>query len=229
MRRGGELTRCAPQPDAVGVMVRRPAFAAAWGLLLSACALDLAGLGTAPDGAAPPAQEAAADQSVGQGETGEAGDETGEIEAEGPDAQGPGGDAAPFVVDGASPVDGAGAKDAHVEAGATCDEDGDGYLAMGACGGNDCCDTDAHVHPGQTAYFTQQGACGGYDYDCNGMVVAEYGAANCQWSLFSCNGNGFAPPIPACGDFGTFTSCNLPWYDPITCDSSNAQQAQACR
>ena len=37
----------------------------------------------------------------------------------------------------------------------SCDQDGDGYLAKGApCFGNDCCDTDPNVHPGQTEYFT---------------------------------------------------------------------------
>jgi hypothetical protein len=208
-------------------MVRRPAFAAVWGLLLSACALDMGGLGAAlPDDAgavAPGREAAAADQSVAQPE----GVEAGEDDAVAPDAPGIGGDTSASMVDAVSPVD---ASQDSPTGDAGCDEDGDGYLAMTAsCGGNDCCDQDKHVHPGQTAFFTEPGACGGYDYNCDGKETPEYGAANCQWSSFSCSGDGFAPPIPGCGDFGTYTSCSVPWYDVLSCTGSNAQQAQACR
>ena len=208
-------------------MVRRPAFAAAWGLLLSACALDMSGLG-APlhdDDAgvtAPTAEAAAADQSVEQPEGVEGGEADGD-----PDAAGPGGDGATSTVDAVSPAD---ASQEATGPGSVCDEDGDGYLATGsACGGTDCCDTDAHVHPGQTSFFTKPGACGGYDYNCDGQETPEYGATNCQWDTFSCNGDGFAAPIPGCGVFGTFTSCSIPWYDVLECTGSNAQQAQGCR
>jgi hypothetical protein len=215
-------------------MVRRPAFAAAWGLLLGACALDLNGLGAALPGddggaRAPTQEDATADQSVGEPDGVEAGEEAGEMEAEGPEAQGSGDDGATSTADAVSPADAAAAGDAHAEAGSVCDEDGDGYLATGGCGGNDCCDTDAHVHPGQTSYFTKPGVCGGYDYNCDGKESPEYGATNCTWSTFSCSGDGFAAPVPACGAFGTFTSCSIPWYDPLTCNGSNAQQAQGCR
>jgi len=206
-------------------MVRRPAFAAAWGLLLSACALDMGGLGAAqPDddsgAAAPPHEAAAADQSVLQADNIEAG----EVEA-----AGSGGDGSTSTVDAASPVD-AGGNDSPSGPGQACDDDGDGYLAMGAaCGGTDCCDQDAHVHPGQTSFFTQPGACGGYDYNCDGKETPEYGAVNCQWDTFSCSGDGFAAPIPACGAFGTYTSCSVPWYDVFSCTGNDDQQAQACR
>ena len=181
--------------------MRRPAFAAAWGLLLSACALDMSGLGAplpADDtgATAPPREAAAADQSVALPEGIEAGDD----DAVAPEAS-PGpedGDASSSMVDAVSTADAG--LDSPTGVGPGCDEDGDGYLAMtSACGGNDCCDEDKHVHPGQTAYFTDPGACGGYDYDCDGKESPEYGAANCQWSTFSCNGDGFAAPIPACG------------------------------
>jgi hypothetical protein len=205
-------------------MVRRPAFAAAWGLLLSACALDMGGLGAAvPDddaGAAATSSEAAsADQSVLQPENVEAG----EVEATTAEAQGAGGDTSTST-DAVSPVD------AGQDAGPVCDEDGDGYLSMaGGCGGTDCCDQDAHVHPGQTSFFEQPGACGGFDYNCDGKETPEYGATSCTWSTFSCSGDGFAAPIPGCGVFGTYTSCSIPWYNVLTCTGSNAQQAQGCR
>lgn len=111
-----------------------------------------------------------------------------------------------------------------------CDQDGDGHEAIAApCGGDDCCDTDAHVHPGETAYYTTPGNCGGFDYDCDGKDTPEYGGASCSWNTFSCSGDGFQPPVPACGVYGTFTSCSIPWYNPLTCDGSNQSQAQACR
>jgi hypothetical protein len=209
-------------------MVRRPAFAAAWGLLLSACALDLGGLGAAlPDeggSTAPVPEAAAADQSVVQPDGVEAGGD----EAVVSDTGGAGGETSTSMTDAASPGDAG--EDSPTGTQPACDEDGDGYLAMSAmCGGNDCCDQDAHVHPGQKSFFSQPGACGGYDYNCDGQETPEYGAVNCQWSSFSCSGDGFAAPIPGCGVFGTYTSCSVPWYDVLSCATSNAQQAQACR
>ncbi|HEY3819171.1 MAG TPA: hypothetical protein VGL81_18510 [Polyangiaceae bacterium] len=212
-------------------MLRRPAFAAAWGLVLSACALDLGGLGAAvpadEGGAATPTLEAAAaDQLSVEPEGVEAGEVDTPVGPDG-DAQLPGAEASTAGGDAAGPVEGG--DDASTGPSATCDEDGDGYLAKtSACGGTDCCDQDAHVHPGQKSFFSQPGACGGYDYDCDGQETPEYGAANCQWSTFSCSGDGFAAPIPLCGVFGTFTSCSIPWYDVLSCAGSNAQQAQAC-
>jgi hypothetical protein len=176
------------------------------------------------DDAAAPTQEAAsADQSVLQPE----GVEGGEIAAD-PDAASSGGDGATSTVDAVSPAEAS--LDGPTDPASMCDEDGDGYLATGsACGGTDCCDTDAHVHPGQTSFFTKPGACGGYDYNCDGKETPEYGATNCQWSTFSCNGDGFAAPIPGCGVFGTYTTCSIPWYNVLSCTGSNAQEAQSCR
>jgi hypothetical protein len=173
----------------------------------------------------PGADATGADQSSVSPDGVEAGDEAAD-EAASFDATGFGGETSTPQADATSPGDAV--TDAPPAVG--CDEDGDGYLAMGtACGGTDCCDQDAHVHPGQTSYFTMPGACGGYDYDCDGKESPEYGAASCQWSGFSCSGDGFAPPVPGCGDNGTFTSCSVPWYDVFSCSSSNAQQAQGCR
>ncbi|MGD0524858.1 MAG: hypothetical protein ABSE49_06935 [Polyangiaceae bacterium] len=211
-------------------MVRRPAFAAAWSLLLGACALDLDGLGAGDGGVdvvvvSPTVDATGADQSSVSPDGAEAGDDAAD-EAASSDAAGFGGETSTPQDDASEPWDAA--DDAPPPVG--CDEDGDGYLADSEeCGGTDCCDQDAHVHPGQTAYFTTPGACGGYDYNCDGKESPEYGAASCQWSSFSCSGNGFAPPVPGCGDNGTFTSCSIPWYDVFSCTSSSGQQAQGCR
>jgi hypothetical protein len=213
-------------------MVRRPVFAAAWAAILSACALDMGGLGVDDEdggsGATPASFEAAAgEQSVAQPQSVDG--SGGGPEAPTVDAQGSAADTSTSTSDAPATSD-ASAGDAHGEAGTPCDQDGDGYLAMGAaCGGNDCCDQDAHVHPGDTAYFTTPGACGGYDYNCDGKETEEYGAENCEWSTFSCSGDGFAAPIPSCGATGTYTSCSIPWYDVFSCTGSNGQQTQACR
>jgi hypothetical protein len=41
-----------------------------------------------------------------------------------------------------------------------------GYAAVG----NDCCDTDAHAHPGSSGYSTVPDACGSFDWDCDGTL-----------------------------------------------------------
>jgi hypothetical protein len=203
-------------------MVRWLALAAGLAFVSAACALDVRGLGgDLPDGGprvTPPDQDAGA-PGLDEGGSADA-PATSEGTADGPSA----------IPDAPGYVDAGDALAASPEAGSTCDEDGDGHLAMGpACGGDDCCDHDAHVHPGQVAYFTSAGACGGFDYDCDGKESPEYAGASCQWSSFACSGDGFAAPTPACGATGTFTSCSLPWYNVFSCTGSNAQQAQACR
>jgi hypothetical protein len=212
-------------------MLRWLALVAGLGFVSSACALDVRGLGdeSPADGAAagtPPGE--AGSNGTGSDAGGGGGADAASGPDEGVDApllpvlDAPG---APDAEDGPVPT-----EDAAPEAGSPCDQDGDGHLAIGvACGGDDCCDHDAKVHPGQAAYFTTAGACGGFDYDCNGKESPEYGAASCAWSTFSCSGDGFAAPVPACGLVGTFTSCNLPWYNLFSCTGSDAQQAQACR
>lgn len=206
-------------------MVRVVALAGLVAVVVSACALDMSGVGPA-DLAGEGGVEGTADATTGGTEASEPDTGGGSIESGSPveeAATATGGDGSPAQTADAAP-------DAPSEAGAVCDQDGDGYLAVGAlCGGTDCCDTDKNVHPGQTSFFTTPGACGGFDYDCNGQITEEYGAASCSWSSFSCSGDGFAAPVPGCGDFGTFTSCSIPWYDVFTCTGSNAQQAQGCR
>ena len=109
-----------------------------------------------------------------------------------------------------------------------CDQDGDGHKAMGlTCGGDDCCDADPKVYPGQTAYFATPTACGGYDYDCDGVTMAQYGLANCQSSVLSCSGDGFNQ-ITACGVEASFSVCaSSGLLSP--CTASVGTLTQACR
>ena len=57
----------------------------------------------------------------------------------------------------------------------SCDEDGDGYDATGACGGTDCDDTDASVNPGATE------ECDGIDNDCDGTVDEDDAVDASTW------------------------------------------------
>jgi len=200
-------------------------FGAAWGLVSSACALDMGGLGTADiaqdeGGTSSPAtQDAAAHDAPQAPFTGQ--------DAEGSASS----DGAPSG-EGSPAMDAPSSGDASGDGGTSpvCDQDGDGHeAATAACGGDDCCDTDARVHPGETEYYSTPGNCGGFDYNCDGQDTPEYGAASCSWDTFSCSGDGFDAPVPSCGEVGTFTSCSIPWYNVFSCTGSNPSQAQACR
>jgi hypothetical protein len=197
-------------------MVRWVALAAVASVVASACALPTNGLG-GEVGAEGGASGSASASGSGSASGANAGAGAGTDAAAGAEASTPVPDAADDAV-------------VSAEAGTVCDQDGDGHKATGAaCGGDDCCDADARVHPGQTSFFTTPGACGGYDYDCDSKETLEYGGASCQWSTFSCNGDGFAAPVPACGQIGTFTSCSVPWYDVFSCKGNDGNQAQGCR
>jgi hypothetical protein len=109
----------------------------------------------------------------------------------------------------------------------SCDVDGDGYLARGApCFGNDCCDTDSYVHPGQTQYFTSPSLCGNYDYDCDGIATPEYAVADCKWVGLGCTGDGFVDITP-CGVIASFSVCTS--TTALSCTASIGSLTQACR
>jgi hypothetical protein len=202
-------------------------FGAAWGFVSSGCALDMSGLaapGAVSDdgGATSSTLDASGDDSIeapfpAQDATASSSSDATASSEAGPASDAPAGDvSAPDADEGGMSTD--------------CDQDGDGHEATGVlCGGDDCCDTDAHVHPGETAFYSTPGNCGGFDYNCDGKETPQYGAAGCSWNTFSCDGDGFDAPIPSCGDVGTFTSCSVPWYNVFSCNGSNQSQAQACR
>jgi hypothetical protein len=84
------------------------------------------------------------------------------------------------------------------------DADGDGYYDS-ACGGNDCDDTKAAVHPGasENTYLKCKDSFDQDDNDCDGATNCEdsdcWNTAACQCAPVSC-GEGSAPgPYPECG------------------------------
>jgi hypothetical protein len=90
----------------------------------------------------------------------------------------------------------------------TCDCDGDGYLAAGAaCGGDDCDDHNADVHPGQTAYFDVPTESGSFDYNCSGSVEHQYGSTLTCLPVLCPGGEGYFGALPACGASAAWGDC----------------------
>jgi hypothetical protein len=162
--------------------------------------------------------------SAGSDAANDSGDSSPGIET-GADAPGPGTDATPDAPSDASASDASDASDtsaadsgvdasddvheAAVDALPVCDEDQDTYDARGTCGGNDCCDTDAKAHPGQTTFFAQADACGSFDYNCNGQLDAQYPVnLTCGGTgLSGCSGGSAFLGDPGCGNSGLFATC----------------------
>lgn len=139
----------------------------------------------------------------------------------------------PDASDDASSADASGAdvadsspRDATSDANDPCDKDGDGHREMGnVCFGDDCCDVDANVHPGQTGYFATQSACSSFDYDCDGTASVESGTVSCKLGFFSCSGDGFAAPT-ACGVIARYETCS---WAGFSCNTNDEMRPQKCR
>ena len=122
------------------------------------------------------------------------------------------------------------------------DRDGDGYGVSGqtvsACAapqgyaGNrdDCYDSNADAHPGQTAFFDQDRGDGSFDYDCNRSEDEQYTAAyqcfpGCFYSADGWDGN-----VPACGDSGNLaTGCVFASSYPYCDSTATTSTKQSCR
>lgn len=97
-----------------------------------------------------------------------------------------------------------------------CDCDGDGALSMGACGGDDCDDEDARVHPGQGKFFASRSdnPIVGFDYNCSGNLErppSQSVQVSCgALELLSCAGaQGYFGVPPPCGQAGRWGTCML--------------------
>lgn len=161
-----------------------------------------------------------------------------DAEADGGDGGGEGDlDAAPDASDGEDPLPDAGDPDVDpgpcVPGADPCDLDCDGSRAL-ACGGDDCCDSDSNVHPGQSAFFTTKNACGDFDYNCDGVEQKQLGLGKACSRPFwdnSCSPHqeGFKDNVPACGQPGIkFVGCTA---RTVTggCNSKEEAALQACR
>jgi hypothetical protein len=103
------------------------------------------------------------------------------------------------------------APDASIDASAAdpCDRDHDGHRAVGGiCGGDDCCDFDPIVFPGQTNFFAAANACGNFDFDCDGKQASQLDRAGCHIANFQCVGDGFGDDTK-CGDEADFFTCDF--------------------
>jgi hypothetical protein len=120
--------------------------------------------------------------------------------------------------------------DARTDSGTDCDQDKDGYKAKGgACGGNDCCDTDPNAHPGQTMFFTNADACGSYDYNCDGTIETEISTMiTCTGlGVTGCSGGPGFTGDPACGTSAPYNQCQ---GSGLGCAAMSTMSAtQACQ
>jgi len=126
------------------------------------------------------------------------------------------------------------------------DQDGDGYGVdgpqkclcapkapyTGTDASGDCCDTDARVHYGQTAWFTGRSKCGNFDYNCDGREDRQYNNVVRCGSFPDCGNNVVAgwqgTSIPDCGQTGTWsTDCS--GFLGFNCEGdSSGSRTQGC-
>lgn len=100
----------------------------------------------------------------------------------------------------------------------TCTQPAD-YVANST----DCCDADARVFPGQTAYYSTVSACGSYDFNCNGTATAQSnGPTGCFEAPLTCTLSGStciasAPPAGCNNEFrsNNTASCGQPWITSV--------------
>jgi Putative metal-binding motif len=96
----------------------------------------------------------------------------------------------------------------------------------------DCCDVDANVNPAAAAFSPSPTACGGWDYNCDGIEelrfpevvvgdIACFGSPPCFGMQ---DAIGFRGAVPSCGQLGTRQTCNQ-----SNCSTSVAIALQECR
>lgn len=139
--------------------------------------------------------------------------------------------------DGGAPLDsGTTAPDDDANAG-DCDVDGDGATSE-ACGGDDCDDQDADVHPGQERYFTEASERRGFDYDCDGVISRPPSEVqlSCALELAQCDTElqgFFGDALPPCGELGDWGGCvveELVGGLPGSCaERKDEERRAACR
>ncbi len=116
-----------------------------------------------------------------------------------------------------------------VSADTDCTDPGEGHNVATV----DCCDADARVFVGQTQFFASvagQSACGGWDFDCDGLWERRYSVLHmCTPGSPQCafNRAGWNTTVPSCGGSGTFvTACS---GFGGTCTKTTVPRDQECR
>lgn len=125
-----------------------------------------------------------------------------------------------------------------------CDVDGDGFLAKGACGGDDCNDDNPAVNPGvgKAWVYDVPVPSGNWlvgDWNCDGIVEEQYlPNTNCTSINVGALGGGqcsattgFTGAAPTCGvSSDTFVTCQAPLGLALVCSNGSATvQKQGCR
>ncbi len=108
-----------------------------------------------------------------------------------------------------------------------CDRDQDGHRAnTQACGGDDCNDNDARIHPGAGFVHDVPDAALLGDWNCDGTVDKEYPAVSCSQISTNCgSAMGFVID-PGCGETGAFVQCT----GTIACTGADAgTRVQGCK
>lgn len=96
---------------------------------------------------------------------------------------------------------------------------------------NDCYDSNASTHPGQTGFFGVHRGDGGFDYDCNGTEEKQdtrgYDCGDlCVIGLDSVD-QGWKGGTPTCGSTGSWvTDCYWDWF---SCEQDTVSKQQLCR
>lgn len=93
--------------------------------------------------------------------------------------------------------------------GGACDGDGDGHEAMGACGGDDCDDTNKLIYPGQPIFYTTPNDKG-FDWDCDGLITRDPKSdktVTCALGGCDTSTQGYYGSVPGCGEAANWGTC----------------------
>jgi hypothetical protein len=114
----------------------------------------------------------------------------------------------------------------------TCDQDQDGFMAIGGtCGGQDCDDDDPRAYPGEPNYLTAlPRATTMYgDWNCNHVVEKLFPTnVDCTKAITNCTSVSGFTGDPGCGTAGPFVQCMT--MNVIFCVAgATSMQVQACK
>ncbi len=119
--------------------------------------------------------------------------------------------------------------DADPDAFNSCDQDKDGYKAIGCDGGKDCNDFDKRAHPGQDFLTDVPNGPPNGDWNCSGEPAErQYPTVNCGGflNITACKGTGFTAD-PGCGKMAAYVNCT---WTGLSCDPiDSGLRTQGCR